>query len=85
MLPKVAASFKSLGSGWANSGQGYAVCRADSYKLSRCFLVAASAGRFYALPTTTSLERVMGKYVIAWILGVPAVVLIGIYAVSHLL
>jgi len=27
----------------------------------------------------------MGKYVIAWILGVPAVVLIGIYAVSHLL
>jgi len=27
----------------------------------------------------------MGKYVIAWVLGVPAVVLVGIYAFTHLL
>jgi hypothetical protein len=31
------------------------------------------------------LERVMGKYLLAWILGVPAVVLVGIYAFTHLL
>jgi len=26
----------------------------------------------------------MGKYVIAWILGVPAVVLVAVYAFTHL-
>jgi hypothetical protein len=31
------------------------------------------------------LKRAMGKYVLAWILGVPAVVLVGIYAFTHLL
>lgn len=31
------------------------------------------------------LEIVVGKYVLAWILGVPAVVLVGIYAFTHLL
>jgi len=31
------------------------------------------------------LERIMGKYFLGWILGVPAVVLVGIYLVSHLL
>jgi hypothetical protein len=31
------------------------------------------------------LERIMGKYVLAWLLGVPAVVLVGIYAFTHLL
>lgn len=28
-------------------------------------------------------ENIMGKYVIGWLLGVPAVVLIGIYLVSN--
>lgn len=28
-------------------------------------------------------ESIMGKYVIGWLLGVPAVVLIGIYLVSN--
>jgi len=27
----------------------------------------------------------MGKYFFAWILGVPAIVLVGIYAFTHLL
>jgi hypothetical protein len=31
------------------------------------------------------LESVMGKYFIAWILGVPAVLLVAIYAFTHLL
>jgi len=26
----------------------------------------------------------MGKYIFAWILGVPAVVLVGIYLIAHL-
>lgn len=30
-------------------------------------------------------EMAMGKYVIAWILGVPAVVLVAVYAFTHLL
>jgi hypothetical protein len=30
------------------------------------------------------LENDMGKYIFAWILGVPAVLLVGIYLVSHL-
>jgi hypothetical protein len=29
-------------------------------------------------------ESSMGKYFLAWILGVPAVVLVGIYLVAHL-
>jgi hypothetical protein len=33
---------------------------------------------------TTFLESDMGKYVLAWLLGVPAVVLAGIYLVAHL-
>jgi hypothetical protein len=33
----------------------------------------------------THWERVMGKYVLAWILGVPAVVLVAVYAFTHLL
>ena len=36
------------------------------------------------LPTTPQ-ENVMGKYFIGWILGVPAVVLVGIYLLSHVL
>ena len=31
-----------------------------------------------------SLGAVMGKYVIAWVLGVPAVLLVAIYAFTHL-
>jgi len=27
----------------------------------------------------------MGKYLFAWILGVPAIVLVGIYVVTHML
>jgi hypothetical protein len=30
------------------------------------------------------LENMMGKYLIAWVLGVPAVLLAGIYLLSHL-
>jgi hypothetical protein len=30
------------------------------------------------------LESDMGKYIFAWMLGVPAVVLVGIYLVAHL-
>ena len=30
-------------------------------------------------------ESVMGKYFIGWLLGVPAVVLVGIYVVTHVL
>ena len=30
------------------------------------------------------LENDMGKYIFAWILGVPAIVLVGIYLVAHL-
>jgi hypothetical protein len=29
-------------------------------------------------------ESDVGKYLFAWILGVPAIVLVGIYLVSHL-
>jgi hypothetical protein len=29
-------------------------------------------------------EHDMGKYVVAWVLGVPAVLLVGIYLLSHL-
>jgi len=30
------------------------------------------------------LENDVGKYLIGWLLGVPAVVLVGIYLISHL-
>ena len=36
-------------------------------------------------PSVTTGVRIMGKYLIAWVLGVPAVLLVGIYAVTHLL
>lgn len=39
----------------------------------------------YSRPTVTFQESEMGKYFLGWILGVPAVVLVGIYLVSHLL
>jgi hypothetical protein len=29
-------------------------------------------------------ENDMGKYVVAWVLGVPALLLVGIYLLSHL-
>jgi|GEM_PF-3092143 len=32
-----------------------------------------------------SQESVMGKYFLGWLLGVPAVVLVGIYVVTHVL
>ena len=42
-----------------------------------------------ALPNLLSLqllqENDMGKYFLGWILGVPAVVLVGIYLVTHIL
>ena len=56
-----------------------------SYMRMRSAPVAASRCRAYALSTATSRGNVMGKYFIGWILGVPAVVLVGIYVVSHLL
>jgi hypothetical protein len=33
------------------------------------------------VPITQEIE--MGKYIFAWILGVPAVVLVGVYVISH--
>jgi hypothetical protein len=30
-------------------------------------------------------ETEMGKYLLAWVLGVPAVVLVGIYVFTHML
>jgi hypothetical protein len=36
-------------------------------------------------PVTNHREEIaMGKYFFAWILGVPAVVLVGVYLLSHL-
>jgi hypothetical protein len=32
-----------------------------------------------------SVENSMGKYFLGWILGVPVVVLVGVYLVTHLL
>jgi hypothetical protein len=32
-----------------------------------------------------SVENMMGKYFLGWILGVPVVVLVGVYLVTHLL
>jgi hypothetical protein len=31
-----------------------------------------------------ALEKDMGKYFIGWLLGVPAIVLVGIYLIAHL-
>ncbi len=36
------------------------------------------------LRSSTFWRTDMGKYIFAWILGVPAVLLVGIYVVSHL-
>jgi hypothetical protein len=37
------------------------------------------------LDTATFVENAMGKYFLGWILGVPVVVLVGVYLVTHLL
>ena len=55
-----------------------------SYSHTRPMPVAAGHRAAYALVTSTALESDMGKYFIGWLLGVPAVVLVGIYLVSHL-
>jgi hypothetical protein len=39
----------------------------------------------YSFAYQTHSERVMGKYLLAWVLGVPAVVLVGIYLITHIL
>jgi len=40
-------------------------------------------GDIAATRNSTS-EMMMGKYVLAWLLGVPALVLVGVYAFTHL-
>jgi hypothetical protein len=50
-------------------------------KLPSCRRLSASVA--FALPHF-ALENGMGKYIFAWILGVPAVVLVGIYLIAHL-
>jgi hypothetical protein len=35
-------------------------------------------------PRNSTWEMMMGKYVLAWLLGVPAIVLVGVYAFTHL-
>lgn len=57
----------------------------DSYTSMRIVLLHPRRSQPYALPVTTSLEYAMGKYLLGWLLGVPAVVLVGIYLVTHLL
>jgi hypothetical protein len=47
--------------------------------------VASALPAAYADVTATFLEIDMGKYFLGWILGVPVVVLVGFYVVSHLL
>jgi hypothetical protein len=37
-----------------------------------------------AITRNPNWEMMMGKYLIAWLLGVPAIVLVGIYAFTHL-
>lgn len=37
-----------------------------------------------AITCNPTWEMMMGKYLIAWLLGVPAIVLVGIYAFTHL-
>lgn len=42
--------------------------------------------RVYSFAYQNSLgARVMGKYLLGWLLGVPAVVLVGFYLVTHIL
>jgi hypothetical protein len=64
---------------------GPAVNAPDSYKSVRIVLLHRRRSQPYALPVTTSLRNAMGKYFLGWLLGVPAVVLVGIYLVTHIL
>ena len=55
-----------------------------SYTSARSPPAIDRAAASYRDATRTSLERIVGNYLFAWILGVPAVVLAGIDLVSHL-
>jgi hypothetical protein len=37
----------------------------------------------HALPSLYSLENTMGKYILAWLLGVPGIVLLLVYLFFH--
>ena len=37
-----------------------------------------------ATTRNSTWETMMGKYVLAWLLGVPAIVLVGVYVFTHL-
>ena len=56
-----------------------------SYGLMRRPSLADMCLPAYRRYTLTPAEDEMGKYFIGWILGVPAVVLVGIYLVTHVL
>ncbi len=76
--------------GTASVAHGNDCCSArvtpDSYGRSRASPTRGGRRAGHTLPLQSiPSEAVMGKYVIAWILGVPAVVLVGIYAFTHLL
>jgi hypothetical protein len=65
-------------------GTGRLGVEARAYAGKRNSLAQSDGARPYCSLTKTFEESGMGKYIFAWILGVPAVVLVGIYLVSHL-
>ena len=50
----------------------------------RCAVFRRRASSALCTLSHRYLESDMGKYIFAWMLGVPAVVLVGIYLVAHL-
>jgi hypothetical protein len=58
--------------------------KASAYAGMRNSPAHEGRARSYRSLTRCFEESDMGKYIFAWILGVPAVVLVGIYLVAHL-
>lgn len=50
-------------------------CGPPSYKQYTRRLLRRAPHTTYGSNTSTVLEKIMGKYLVAWVLGVPAVVL----------
>ena len=69
------------------AGSGIAYDGVSGPPTSACALCRSRGTR--RVPTLSSLQPLlesdMGKYFLGWILGVPAVVLVGIYLVTHVL
>jgi hypothetical protein len=59
--------------------------RTLSYDFRRTALTPNAMRRTQTASPSSTWESASGKYFVAWILGVPAVVLIGIYAFTLLL